>query len=66
MLGRYLKRQDIPPRTNPLVAIAEVESPVIVVTTVAMATIKQDRAVEDKVLSLELLHQNRPITKRAV
>lgn len=38
----------IPPRTNPLVAMADVERPVMVVTAVAMATIKQERAVVEK------------------
>lgn len=38
----------VPPRTNPLVAMAEVERPVMVVTTVAMRTIKQDRAAQEK------------------
>lgn len=37
----------LPPRTNPLVAMAEVERPVIVVTTVAMRTIRQERAVKE-------------------
>lgn len=40
----------LPPRTNPLVAMAEVESPVIVVTTVAMRTIKQERAEKENTL----------------
>lgn len=39
----------LPPRTNPLVAMADVESPVMVVTTVAMATIKQERAVKESI-----------------
>lgn len=38
----------IPPRTNPLVAMAEVERPVIVVTTVAMRTIRQESAAKEK------------------
>lgn len=40
-------KQNIPPLTNPLVAMAEVERPVMVVTTVAMATITQERAAEE-------------------
>ena len=36
----------IPPRTKPLVAMAEVERPVIVVTTVAIRTIKQDKTAK--------------------
>lgn len=37
----------LPPRTNPLVAMAEVERPVMVVTTVAMRTIRQERAAKE-------------------
>lgn len=38
----------LPPRTKPLVAIAEVEQPVMVVTTVAIKTMIQEYAVEIK------------------
>lgn len=38
----------LPPRTNPLVAIAEVDRPVMVVTTVAMRTITQERAGKEQ------------------
>lgn len=41
-------KSEIPPRTNPLVAMAEVERPVMVVTTVAMPTITQARAARQK------------------
>lgn len=37
-----------PPRTKPLVAIAEVERPVIVVTKTAIRTIAHDRAGEEE------------------
>lgn len=37
------KRIGLPPLTNPFVAIAEVDSPVIVVTTVAIPITKTDR-----------------------
>lgn len=43
---RQNKKRWIPPRTNPLVAMAEVERPVIVVTTVAMRTIRQESAAK--------------------
>lgn len=38
----------LPPLTNPFVAIAEVDSPVIVVTTVAIPITKTDRPFEKK------------------
>lgn len=38
----------LPPLTNPFVAIAEVDSPVIVVTTVAIAITTTDRPFEKK------------------
>lgn len=38
----------LPPLTNPLVAIAEVDSPVIVVTTVAIPITKTDKPLEEK------------------
>lgn len=69
----------IPPLTNPLVAMAEVERPVMVVTTVAMATIRQERAAgENTVWTPAMLWMKRmcntvntslagpPITQRAL
>lgn len=43
-----MKRLNLPPRTNPLVAIAEVDNPVIVVTTVAIIITTTDRPLGKK------------------
>lgn len=43
-----MKRLNLPPRTNPLVAIADVDNPVIVVTTVAIAITMTDRPLGKK------------------
>lgn len=40
---KSFKKVALPPLTNPFVAIAEVDSPVIVVTTVAIAITTTDR-----------------------
>lgn len=43
-----MKRLNLPPRTNPFVAIAEVDNPVMVVTTVAIIITRTDRPLEKK------------------
>lgn len=45
-------KEALPPLTNPFVAIAEVDSPVIVVTTVAIAITTTDRPFEKEEKSL--------------
>ena len=48
-----MRRLNLPPRTNPLVAIADVDNPVIVVTTVAIAITMTDRPSGEKKRKLE-------------
>lgn len=49
---KSFKKVALPPLTNPFVAIAEVDSPVIVVTTVAIAITTTDRPFGKKKKSL--------------
>lgn len=62
-----MRRLNLPPRTNPLVAIADVDNPVIVVTTVAIIITTTDRPLgEKKRLRILILISTCAIWKRLI
>lgn len=59
------KRLNLPPLTNPLVAIADVDNPVIVVTIVAIVITRTDRPLGRKKRNWEYMYSylNLPLSR---